>query len=219
MSAVERDEPAVAARQLVGLMDDIYRRVDVFATSYDDGVHVKHRLTGYHEFFLTKVHSGERVLDVGCGKGELAYDLATRGGVDVVAVDVNVRSLAFARQHLSDPRVTYIEQDVYAYEPDGQFDVIVLSNVLEHLTSRPELLRRLATTTSASRLLIRVPVLSRDWLVPFREELGLPHFSDPTHELEFEPETLADELAAAGLEIALLERRWGELRVVAVPIG
>jgi SAM-dependent methyltransferase len=218
MSAVEQDAPAVAARRLVGLMDDVYRRVDVFAAGYDDGVHVKHRLTGYHAFFLANVHRGERVLDVGCGKGELACDLATRCGAEVVAIDVNARSLAFAREHRPDPRVTYLEQDVFRYEPDGEFDVIVLSNVLEHLTSRPELLRRLVTTTRASRVLIRVPVLSRDWLVPFRQELGLPHFSDPTHELEYEPETLADELAAAGLEIASLERRWGELRVAAVPV-
>jgi hypothetical protein len=135
----------------------------------------------------------------------------------VVGIDINTRSLDFARAHRAHAHVTYLEQDVHAYEPNEHFDVVVLSNVLEHLERRSDLLRTLTASTGASRLLIRVPVLSRDWVVPFRLELGLPHFSDPTHMLEYEQEILDDELHEAGLQLESLERRWGELRAVAVP--
>jgi hypothetical protein len=56
-----------------------------------------------------------------------------------------------------------------------------------------------------------VPVLERDWSVGLRRDLGLFYFSDPTHETEYTPEQLAQELRAAGLELDELVQRWGEL--------
>ena len=35
--------------------------------SYDKGIHPKHRLTNYHNFFIDRINDGEVVLDVGCG--------------------------------------------------------------------------------------------------------------------------------------------------------
>ena len=55
----------------------------------------------------------------------------------------------------------------------------------------------------------------RDWLVPLRRELGLPHFSDPTHYTEYTVAQLHEELGAAGLEVVELVQRWGELWVTA----
>ena len=74
-------------RQLLQLYDDAYHGVALGAIDYDQGVHAKHRLTRYHDFFVERIHEGERVLDVGCGKGELAYDVAERAKAQVVAVD------------------------------------------------------------------------------------------------------------------------------------
>ncbi len=65
-------------------------------------------------------------------------------------------------------------------------------------------------------MLIRVPSVERDWLVPLRRELGLFFYSDHTHETEYTPEQLREELADAGLELAELVQRWGELWAVAV---
>jgi SAM-dependent methyltransferase len=47
---------------------------------------------------------GLRVLDLGCGGGRLAVDLAERGASSVLGVDVSERMLALARAH---PRVEY----------------------------------------------------------------------------------------------------------------
>ena len=35
------------------------------ASAYGGGVHTKHRHTRYHDFFVTKISPGERVLDLG----------------------------------------------------------------------------------------------------------------------------------------------------------
>src|SRR5204862_6804994 len=110
------------------------------------GVHAKHRLTAYHDFFVQRVEPRERVLDVGCGKGELALDLAERTGAHVVGVDVSPRYLAFARERSSHPNVEYVEADVLTWRPEEPFDAVVLSNVLEHVDRRVELLPPLVDT-------------------------------------------------------------------------
>jgi 2-polyprenyl-3-methyl-5-hydroxy-6-metoxy-1,4-benzoquinol methylase len=216
-SAVSRQAPEVALRRLLSAADRLQARVDVLAVDLDGGVHAKHRLMRYHDFFVDRVRPGEQVLDVGCGKGELAYDLATRAGADVTGIDVSAAALDFARERFRSERITLIQADAFEWEPPEPFHAVVLSNVLEHVADRVELLRRLVRLSDPDRLLIRVPVLERDWLVGLRRDLGLPYFADPTHETEYSPEQLEAELAEAGLELAELEQRWGELWAVARP--
>jgi 2-polyprenyl-3-methyl-5-hydroxy-6-metoxy-1,4-benzoquinol methylase len=217
ISAISRQPPERALRRLLRIADALLARVDVLAVELDGGIHAKHRLIRYHDFFVERVRAGERVLDVGCGKGELAYDLATRAGAFVTGIDVNAASLAFARRRFRSERLELVEADAREWIPPEPFDVIVLSNVLEHVDDRVGLLRRLREQASPGRVLIRVPVLERDWLVALRRDLALPYYGDPTHETEYSPEQLEAELRDAGLELAELQQRWGELWAVAAP--
>jgi SAM-dependent methyltransferase len=202
-------------RQLLEVYQDAYVGIDLGAIDYGEGVHAKHRLTRYHDFFVERIKPGERVLDVGCGKGELAYDIADRAGATVVAIDASPWMLEFARGRFSHPRVTYVQADAVSYEPEEPVDVAVLSNVLEHIAPRVDLLRALRECAGARRLLIRVPMLERDWTVPLRQEIGLPHFSDPEHEVEYDPELLRNELAEAGWTMGEPRLVWGEIWVEA----
>src|SRR5437667_881370 len=52
--------------------------------------------------------AGRRVLDLGCGVGQLAHHLAGLGADEVVAVDLSERMLAVARTRWAHPRVTYL---------------------------------------------------------------------------------------------------------------
>lgn len=204
-----------AMRRLLQVYDDAYHAVDLGAIAYDGGVHAKHRLTRYHEFFVARITEGERVLDVGCGKGELAWDLAERAGATVVAVDASPWMLEFARVHFAHPHVTYVQADAVDYSPAEGVDVAVLSNVLEHIDRRDELLHGLRERAGARRLLIRVPALDRDWTVPLRQEVGLPHFSDPEHKLEYSAALLRGELDGAGWTMGEPTFTWGEIWVEA----
>ena len=203
-----------ALSRLLEIYDDAFWAMDRGAIEYGGGVHPKHRLTGYHDFFVERVAAGERVLDVGCGKGELAYDVAERSGATVVGIDRADWALAFARSRFAHPRVTYVEADAESYEPDATFDVAILSNVLEHVAPRVELLRALREHVTRA-LLLRVPLSERDWVVPLRRELGLTWFSDPEHELEYTPEILRAELRAGGWEMGEPTIVWGEIWVEA----
>jgi trans-aconitate methyltransferase len=135
----------------------------------------------------------------------------------VTGIDVSVGSLAFARERFADSGIELVEADVLSWQLPHDFDVIVLSNVLEHIGPRVELLRRLRDEAHPKRFLIRVPSRERDWILPLRDQLGLSWYSDPTHETEYTVEQLQEELTAAGLVLDELVQRWGELWASASP--
>jgi hypothetical protein len=58
-----------------------------------------------------------------------------------------------------------------------------------------------------------VPTIDRDWTVPLRQEVGLAHFSDPEHQVEYTPELLRAELAEGGWSMGEPKVGWGEIWV------
>ena len=209
---------AEALRFLFRLDAVLYSLEGQKAIDYDGGIHTKHRHTRYHDFFINNIQPDERILDIGCGIGALAYDVAEKSQAHVTAIDLNPENIAKASQHYSHPRVRYVVGDVLQELPDGPFDVIVLSNVLEHLKERPAFLRHIQGVVCPSRFLIRVPLFERDWRVPLKKELGVEWRLDSTHETEYTLESFAEEIAAARLTITHQEIRWSEIWAEAVSI-
>jgi 2-polyprenyl-3-methyl-5-hydroxy-6-metoxy-1,4-benzoquinol methylase len=89
--------------------------------------------------------AGLRVLDLGCGAGQLARFLAAAGAAEVVGVDISERMLALARAQWSHPRVTYhrlaIEELAF---PPARFDLVVSSLALHYVDDYPGLMRSIA---------------------------------------------------------------------------
>ena len=204
-------DPQESASFLLNLDNDLYHLESQAAVRYGGGVHPKHRLTNYHDFFVQRIRWGDRVLDVGCRTGEVALEIAERTGVKVTGIDIDLPSLEEGRSRNAHTNLELLEGDVYSWQPPHPFDVVVMSNVLEHLKDRVDLLRGLQKRTGARRFLIRVPVFERDWRVSLKRELGLEWRLDETHETEFTLESFKDETSQAGLEIEHLEVRWGEI--------
>ncbi|MEO1590772.1 MAG: class I SAM-dependent methyltransferase, partial [Cyanobacteria bacterium J06632_22] len=183
--------------------------------AYGDGTHTKHRHTGYHNFFIDRVSPQDRVLDLGCGYGALAYDVAKSTGATVVGLDLNARSIEQAQQRYSHPQVTYrvgdVLKDMPARRAGAVFDVVILSNVLEHLPQRPQFLRQVQQIIQPQRFLIRVPLFERDWRVPLKRELGVEWRLDATHETEYRVEEFEAEIREAGLVVVHQEIHWSEI--------
>jgi 2-polyprenyl-6-hydroxyphenyl methylase/3-demethylubiquinone-9 3-methyltransferase len=80
---------------------------------------------------------GLRVLDVGCGAGLLAEAMA-RAGARVTGVDPAERNIAIAREHAAAAGLD-IDYRVGAVEslPDGEFDLVLNMEVVEHVTDLP----------------------------------------------------------------------------------
>ncbi len=109
------------------------------------------------------------------------------------------------------PNLSFQHGDALKDLPSDAFDVIVFSNVLEHIDHRVDFLKTAQTRLNPKRWLIRVPVFDRHWKVPLRKELGLYYFNDPTHYIEYTRELFYGELEQAGFEIQEYSTQWGEI--------
>lgn len=203
--------PDEGLRFLFRLDNRLYELEGELATRYGDGEHTKHRHIRYHDFFIARIQRGDKVLDVGCGIGAVAYDVADRAGAIVTGIDIDANSIAKARTKYAHPNVTYVVGDVLKTVPEDPVNVVILSNVLEHLPDRAYFLRRLVDTVKPEKMLIRVPLFERDWRVPLKKELGVEWRLDDTHETEYTLDSFAAEMANAGLTVTHLEVHWGEI--------
>lgn len=204
-------------RQLLRLDSRLYAVISRVAVWYGDGLHPKHRLTSYHDFFVGNIRAGERVLDIGCGNGAVDYDLAVRGGAWVTGVDWDPRAVAEARRCYVHERLRFVQGDALDAIGGECFDVVVLSNVLEHMDDRVEFLRAVREKVAPNRVLVRVPLFDRDWRVPLKREVGVEWRLDATHRVEYTQTELLTEMREAGFDVEHLEVRWGEIWAVSTP--
>jgi hypothetical protein len=119
--------------------------------------------------------------------------------------------LTQARSGDNPPNLSFVEGDATREVPPGGWDVVVLSNVLEHLRDRVGFLAKLQDISRASRYLIRVPLFERDWQLPLRRELGMNYFSDDDHKIEHRLGEFHAEINAAGLHADEILTLWGEI--------
>jgi SAM-dependent methyltransferase len=177
---------------------------------YGQGIHTKHKHTRYHNFFTQRIRPGIKVLDIGCGSGFLSFDMA-EAGARVVAMDMEMENIIAGQKQFSHPNLTFIHGNALECLPDGSFDVITLSNVLEHIKDRISFIRKIQELYQPARWIIRVPAYDRDWRVPLMDEIGVDSRLDGTHYIEYSQESFIEELAQAGLTPISLEIRWGEI--------
>jgi SAM-dependent methyltransferase len=100
------------------------------------------------------VGPGDRLLDLGCGFGRHAFEAARRGA-SVVALDAGPEEVAQVRGTLgamveagelaSDHPATAVQGDALALPfPEGTFDRVIASEVLEHIPDDVSAMRELA---------------------------------------------------------------------------
>lgn len=210
--------PAESLKFLLNLNNMLYEFTGQESVRYGKGIHTKHRHIKYHDFFIKNVNPGETVLDIGCGNGFLAYDVASHvKDAHVTGIDMDEANISFAKKNYSHPGLNFYMGNALTDLPGRSFDVVILSNVLEHIEKRVEFLRDVRGGISPKRLLLRVPLFERDWRVPLMKELDIDYRLDKTHFTEYLYEDFEDELKQAGYSVSGQEFRWGEVWCVATP--
>jgi S-methylmethionine-dependent homocysteine/selenocysteine methylase len=85
----------------------------------------------WKHLFMSGAGAGKRCLDVGCGSGLLAVQLALNGAEHVHAIDIQrqavANTLANAFRNGVADRVTGEEVDLYMFEPDRRYELVVAS--------------------------------------------------------------------------------------------
>jgi SAM-dependent methyltransferase len=118
----------------------------------------------------------ERVVDVGCGTGDLTEQLAREAGVPVVAVDLSPRMADLARARGLPAANADIERLPF---PDGTFDAVLANRVLYHLPDLDAGLAELARVLRRGGRLVAV-VYRLDHLAELWEVVGHEPLADPT---------------------------------------
>jgi SAM-dependent methyltransferase len=187
------------------------KTIDVFAIKTNENLHPKHRLMRYYEFFLDNIGPGATILDIGCGNGFVASQIAEKAE-RVVGIDTEEANILLAKKSHSRKNIEYILGDATTYPFKEHYDAIVLSNVLEHIKDRIPFLKDIQRLSDT--LLVRVPMLDRDWLPLYKKELGMFYFCDSTHFTEYTEESFRNEMDRAGLRIQSSTIRFGEIWAV-----
>jgi SAM-dependent methyltransferase len=125
------------------------------------------------EIYRDLVPAGARVLDVGCGDGDLLASLRPSRGVGI-ELDGDLVERA-RRRH---PDLAFGHADAHDPLPEGPWDVVILSHAIGDFRDIQMVLRRVRAVCDPETRIV-VNTCSRLWTIPLRivERLGLgrPH--------------------------------------------
>jgi 2-polyprenyl-3-methyl-5-hydroxy-6-metoxy-1,4-benzoquinol methylase len=156
---------------------------------------------------LRQIRSGERILDVGCGRGCLGEEMRSRGNV-VHGIELDPEAAAMAKQRLD--LVVCADATVVDQLPvevrAGQYDTLVLADVLEHMANPQRFLDQVTPLLRPSgRIVVSLPNVA-SW--PMRLRLLAGDFTyadagilDRTHLRFFTRKTARALIEEAGFRI------------------
>ena len=132
-------------------------------------------------FMLAQVSAGERVLDLGCGAGDLTAQLA-RAGAQPTGVEVAQAAVDRARARHPDLSFALAAIDGPLPLQDGAFDVVWASEVIEHVADTARWLSEVRRVlVPGGRLLLTTPNHSRPRLLVAGIELYSEPLGDHLH--------------------------------------
>lgn len=212
-----KNNPKILLKELLEVYNFLYSKLGMVAVQYGNGTHPKHRLTKYHDFFVENVDENESVLDLGSGRGDVTYDVANKTDAQVIGIEINPNNIAYAKKTYTRNNLKFIQGDLRNNLTRGQYDVVILSNVLEHLDNRVNILHNVISATQCKKVLLRIPYFEREWTVPMKKELGVVYFLDKTHKIEYTHEEFYSEIEQADLDVISATFKWGEIWAVCKP--
>lgn len=82
-------------------------------------------------FNKLKISQNTRILEVGCGLGYLTYSL-NKAGINTMGIDISAEAISYAKSKYG-RWYECADIDEYVLNHTGEFDVIILTEVVEHV--------------------------------------------------------------------------------------
>ena len=167
VTSVTTDDAAAEAyrRDRIAHWDDIARR-----TQHRPGLarYYHRRLAAIYAFLIPP---GQRVLELGCGRGDLLAALRPSVGV---GVDLSPEMIRQARERHAALR--FVEGDVTELAAEEPFDFVVLSDLVNELWDVQQMFERLrALCTPKTRVILNFYSRLWEWPLAAAGKLGLAH--------------------------------------------
>ena len=185
----------------------LYKLISKLAIIANHGIHPKHDILKYEEFFLNCIDPADTIVDIGCSSGEVTRVVASKAK-KVVGIEIEPKKIAKAKGKKHINNLTYIVGDATNYTFEDKFDKIILSNVLEHIENRIDFLKKMHTISDT--ILLRVPMIDRDWITIYKKQLDIEYRLDKTHYIEYTINSLKKELKESGWNLDSFSIQFGE---------
>lgn len=119
-----------------------------------------HRLT-LERFFdvaaeMLKEYTSSSVLEFGCGEGLFLKKLRERALIFKNLTGIDLRADALSEAKSLHPEYTFINQDLLTWESDRKYELVIASQVLEHLYE-PETYLEALVRKSSNAIFLTVP--------------------------------------------------------------
>lgn len=168
-------------------------------------MHPKHLYVSERPWYLDHLDSCETLVDLGSGLGTACTAAVQKAGCKT-AIGIerdwkNLKSAAVLAGRASSTE--WINGDLEDPLPlaDESADIILISDVLEHLNNRHSLLTETRRVLKrGGKVLISVPNRDTSWKRKLRHH-GLSSFDDDDHKIEYSEDELRKEIESAGFSI------------------
>jgi len=115
-----------------------------------------------HAIYQSVVAEGMRVLELGCGEGDLLASLKPRYGLGI-----DFSEIMIDRARKKHPQLRFFQADVLELDLNESFDVIILSDLLNDLWDVQTLFERIKKIATADTLIV-LNEYSHVWELPLR---------------------------------------------------
>lgn len=211
---------ALFIKLILKLHNLMYKLAAVFSTLLNNNIHPKHEILNYQQWFADNVIEEDVILDIGSNTGNMVSMLADKVHY-VYGIEINEALHNHAKLKVKKPNVEFIcfDATIYDYSNCKDLTVITLSNVLEHIDDRVNFLKKIVKqipwgNKKNKKILIRVPMIDRDWISIYKKQVGVEYRLDKTHYIEYSYLDFKDELTKSNIEILNYHVQFGELYAV-----
>jgi len=157
------------------------------------------RLAEIYQFLIPP---GQRVLELGCGDGDLIASLKPSKGV---CVDFSPEMIARARNR--HPELEFLSQDVQELDLPGTFDYIIASDLVNELWDVEAVFERMARVSGPQTRIV-INTYSRLWEIPLAAVRWIGLANPTIAQNWLTPQDLENMLYLSGFEMI---RRWQEI--------
>ncbi|MBT3423957.1 MAG: methyltransferase domain-containing protein [Bacteroidetes bacterium] len=97
--------------------------------------------------------SNVKILDIGCGNGNISFQMA-KTGATVIGIDQSEDAIERAQSNFNHENLTFVQSKVEEYQSHYKFDIIICSEILEHLVDPEIILIKLTEALKEDGMLI-----------------------------------------------------------------
>jgi ubiquinone biosynthesis O-methyltransferase len=200
-------------------------QVEYYSNLYESGYPFNHPSRRYRtiysiflaerlKFILKNVREDSKVLDMGCGRGDISARVAEKAG-SVVAMDVCPQAIDKANEVNKADNIEFFCGCIEEYKREGKFDAVLLIDIVEHLSDFEAVLPEIAdklkkggilviSTPNRARFFNRFPIKQAKYLA--KKILGKGRKTDKStavdaHVKEYTAVELRDLLEKNGLAV------------------